>query len=44
MELIEQVLDLAQIEQGQLSVSIEDIPPGPVLEDSLALIRNQANA
>jgi PAS domain S-box-containing protein len=44
LELINQVLDLSRIEQGHLSVAIEDIDPGEVLDDCLALISQQARA
>jgi signal transduction histidine kinase len=42
LKLIGQVLDLSRIEQGHLSVSLEDIDPGEVLEDCLSLVRQQA--
>ena len=42
LELIDQVLDLSRIEQGHLSVTLEDIDPSDVLEDCLSLVRQQA--
>jgi signal transduction histidine kinase/ActR/RegA family two-component response regulator len=42
LELIDQVLDLSRIEQGELSVSIEDVDTATIVEQCLGLIRNQA--
>jgi signal transduction histidine kinase len=42
LQLISQILDLSQIETGNLPVTVEDIDPGPVVEQSLALIAGMA--
>ena len=44
LELINGVLDLTQIEAGKLEVHMEDIAVDDVLEQSLSLIANQADA
>ncbi len=38
LELINEVLDLAKIEAGRIDLSIEDVPLGEVIADSLQLI------
>lgn len=38
MQLIDQVLDLARIESGNLTVSTDDVSPGPLVADCLTLI------
>ncbi|MCW9034681.1 MAG: ATP-binding protein [Rhodospirillales bacterium] len=42
LELIDQVLDLAKIETGQLEISIENIVLDDVCKEALTLIENQA--
>jgi PAS domain S-box-containing protein len=42
LELINEVLDLARIEAGKLSISPEPVPLAPLIEDCLALIRPMA--
>ncbi|WP_297417573.1 ATP-binding protein [Clostridium sp.] len=39
LELINEVLDLAKIESGKLSISIESVPIKPVMEETLAIIK-----
>ena len=41
--LINEVLDLAKIEAGQLDLSLETIDPGGVVEDSVTLVRSLAD-
>jgi PAS domain S-box-containing protein len=42
LELINEVLDLARIESGKFSVSLEPVPLRPLIADCLGLIRPQA--
>jgi len=42
LELINDVLDLAKIESGNLALSIEDIPVMAILEDAVQMIRAMA--
>ncbi len=42
LQLINEVLDLARIESGQFSMSIENVEPSSLIEDCLALSRPQA--
>ncbi len=42
LELINEVLDLARIESGKLSICLEPVPLLPLLNDCLGLIRPQA--
>ena len=42
LQLISQILDLSQIETGNLSVTVEDIDPGPLVEQSLSLVAGLA--
>jgi signal transduction histidine kinase/CheY-like chemotaxis protein len=42
LELINEVLDLARIEAGKLSISPEPVPLAPLIEDCQALIRPMA--
>jgi len=44
LELINEVLDLARIESGKFTVSMEPVPLLPLVEDCLALMRPQAEA
>ncbi len=44
LDLINEVLDLARIESGKFTVSLEPLPLLPLLEDCMALIRPQADA
>jgi signal transduction histidine kinase len=37
--LVDEVLDLARIESGQISISPEPVPLAPLLEDALELTR-----
>jgi PAS domain S-box-containing protein len=41
LTLIEDVLDLSRIDQKQLVMDITDVPPTVLVEESLAIIRNQ---
>jgi len=43
LELIDQVLNLAKIESGNLSVSIENLDVTPSLSDAIAMARNLAD-
>ena len=42
LELINEILNLAQIEAGKVGLSIEDVEPGECVEECLALTRPQA--
>jgi CheY-like chemotaxis protein/anti-sigma regulatory factor (Ser/Thr protein kinase) len=44
LELINEVLDLARIESGKFTVSMEPVPVMPLIEDCLTLIRPLAEA
>lgn len=44
LALVEDVLDLARIESGNLGLSIEDVSPGDIIESSLHLTRPMAEA
>jgi signal transduction histidine kinase/CheY-like chemotaxis protein len=44
LDLIGEVLDLAKIESGMMTVSIEAVEPGPLLDECLALGRSYAAA
>ncbi len=39
LELINEILDLAKIESGKLSISIESVPIKPVIEETIAIIK-----
>ncbi|WP_242841785.1 hybrid sensor histidine kinase/response regulator [Clostridium beijerinckii] len=39
LELINEILDLAKIESGKLSLSIESVPVKPVIEETVAIIK-----
>ncbi|MCW8834909.1 MAG: ATP-binding protein [Rhodospirillales bacterium] len=43
LELINQILDLARIESGKISLEIDDVDPGPVIEECLNLIDSMAS-
>ncbi|MAG37219.1 MAG: hybrid sensor histidine kinase/response regulator [Dehalococcoidia bacterium] len=42
LSLIEEVLDLARIEQSQLSLSLESVPLSPALDEALAIVAPMA--
>ncbi|MCW9002238.1 MAG: PAS domain S-box protein, partial [Rhodospirillales bacterium] len=42
LELINEVLDLAKVEAGKVSLSIEDVEPGPVFDECLSFIGSMA--
>jgi PAS domain S-box-containing protein len=42
LDLINEILNLAQIEAGKVGLSIEDVDPGEIVGECLALIRPQA--
>jgi PAS domain S-box-containing protein len=42
LELINEVLDVVRIESGRLALSLEPVPVGPVVAESLALLRTAA--
>ena len=42
LQLINDILDLAQIEAGKLSLSIESVEPAPLVEDSFNFCKNSA--
>jgi len=39
LQLIDEVLDIARIEEGRLQLTLEDVPVGAVVEEALSLIR-----
>jgi PAS domain S-box-containing protein len=43
LELINEVLDIARIEAGRLSISLEPVPLGEVIQEALELIAPQAD-
>jgi PAS domain S-box-containing protein len=44
LELINEVLDLARIEAGHFSVSVEPVALGPLVDECMGLLRPQADA